>query len=351
MKAFSLLLILVGAGALAWGQTAFPFAGQSVAAGSRLDVDLPVPAMNDGATVVPVSVFHGVKPGPVISIFCGIHGYEFPPILMAQRLLTKIDPRQLSGTVLLVRLAHVPAFQARRLFFNPNDGKNLNRVFPGSPIGSQSERIAHVLTSQILARSEFHFDLHGGDGSETLKSFAGTYGGKLAEAQAAKSESVGLAMGMPVVVGYKMDRQEDVDGGGGRSSNRQAVAMGIPTLLVEVGEMGRSDEAYVALLERGVLNALKSLKMLPGAPVQPAILSRRFEGTASVTATATGIWTPHVVAGTVVKQGDLIGTVRDYLGAELQRATATADGMVLYMNSAPPVNAGEGLATIALPRR
>ena len=130
-------------------QTRPPFAigRSSVPAGQRLDLDLAVPAGTaDGATRVPVTVFHGASPGPVLALTAGVHGYEFVPILAAQRLLTEIDPATLRGTVVIVRLAHVEAFEQRVPYVNPFDRKNLNRVFPGRPdtrwFGDSAEAVA-----------------------------------------------------------------------------------------------------------------------------------------------------------------------------------------------------------------
>lgn len=343
--------MMSGTGALqsvAWGQEAFGFAGKSVAAGTRLDVELAVAEMEDPATVIPVSVFHGAKPGPVLAITCGVHGFEYIPILAAQELLQRLDPKQMSGTLILVRLAHVPAFYGRSVFLNPYDRKNLNRVFPGSPTGTQSARIAHVLATEVIAKADFHIDMHGGDATESLLNFAGIYGGKLAAAQAAKSREIGLAFGLPVVVEYTMDTWEQVNTG--RSCNRQAVAAGKPTVLVEIGESGRRDAADVELAVRGVMNVLKSQKMLPGAPLLTRRIPAMFLGTESASSKFSGMWYPQVSKGTAVKKGDAIGVVKDFTGKELEKIVAPMDGVVLYMASAPPVNAGQSVVTIARPR-
>lgn len=68
--------------------------------------------------------------------------------LAAQRLRERIDPTTLYGTVILVRLAHVNAFEQRVPFVNPFDRKNLNRMFPGTAGGTQAERIAWTLTTE-----------------------------------------------------------------------------------------------------------------------------------------------------------------------------------------------------------
>ncbi len=343
------IIVLLALAVSAWAEDAFVFAGISVAPGTRVDLEVPVPELSDAATVIPVRVLHGAKPGPVLAITCGVHGYEFIPILAAQELLTQLDPKQMSGTLILVRVAHVPAFLKRTIFFNPNDGKNLNRVFPGSPTGTQSARIAFALSREVIARADLHMDLHGGDGTESLVNFAGIYGGKLAEAQYAKSREMGLAFGLPVLVEYKMDTWEQVNSG--RSCNRQAVAEGKTTLLIEIGEMGKRDPGLVDLAVRGVLNVLKGQKMLPGAPVLNKRMPAQFEGTASASSKVDGIWYPKLSAGATVKKGDVVGTVTDFAGKALEVIAAPEEGMVLYMLSAPPVNAGQSVVTVARPRR
>jgi hypothetical protein len=141
-----------------------------VAPGQRVDLDLPVPASPvDPATRVPISVFHGAQPGPVLAITMGVHGYEFPSVLAGQRLLERIQPASLRGTVVLVRVAHLEAFEQRVPYVNPFDRKNLNRVFPGRPDGTQSERIAWTLTTDVIRRSDLHIAVHSGDGAEWLE--------------------------------------------------------------------------------------------------------------------------------------------------------------------------------------
>ena len=108
------VVLASGAAGRAQGVAALSFGGRDVAPGTRIDLDLPVlKGASDPETFIPVTVFHGARPGPRLVITAGVHGYEYPPILAAQQLLTRIDPAQLAGTVILVRLAHVSAFEQR----------------------------------------------------------------------------------------------------------------------------------------------------------------------------------------------------------------------------------------------
>jgi predicted deacylase len=326
----------------------FTMAGRSIAPGQRLDFDLAIPAgAADPATYIPVTVLHGAEPGPVLALTAGIHGYEYPPILALQRLLKGTNPGRLRGTLIAVRLAHVSAFESRTPFVNPFDRKNLNRVFPGRAEGTQSERIAHAISQEVIARCDRHVDLHADDGAEWLDAFGGIYGGKLAAAQYEASKEMGVAFGFRNVVTYAVDTRQQLDSG--RSCNRQAVAMGKPTVLVEIGENGRADEAWVASLASGLENLLRVLKMMPQAPTPPRADLRWFSGTSGAASRHTGFFAPVSVSGRFVKKGDPIGSVTSYAGEALETITSPVDGYLLYGLTGPAVREGETVVTIALP--
>ena len=343
--------VVWAAASAAWAQPREPFAiaGHQVSAGQRVDLDIQVPAgASDPATFIPVTVFHGARHGQVLALTAGVHGYEFPPILAAQALLGRIDPATLRGTVILVRIANVNAFEQRVPYVNPFDRKNLNRSFPGDAGGTQTERIAWAITTEVIRRADVHVELHSGDGAEWLEGFAGIYGGPLA-AGYDTARAIGLAFGFRNIIRYSMDTQAQVDAG--RSLNRQAVADGKPTVLIEMGENGRRDQAFVDAIVTGVENTLRVLGMTDGDAPPPRADTRWFEGTASAASEHTGIFTPDATTGRAVRKGDLIGSVRDYAGRVVQEIMAPIDGYAMYGLAGPPVRAGEGVVTIALPAK
>lgn len=316
----------------------------------RLDHKLVVPAgESDPATFIPLSVFQGSRPGPNLVIVAGVHGYEFAPILALQQLAARIDPESLIGKLTLVKLAHVSAFEARSPYMNPYDRKNLNRAFPGKSDGTQSERIAWVLSKQVINEADFVIDVHSGDGGEWLDAFVGVYGGELAT-DYTKALEVAHALNFPNIVRYSMDTQEQVDRG--RSLNRQAVAAGAPTLLVEIGENGESNSEDVAAIVAGLQNVVMALGMTSAANV-PAegFTPRYFEGTVSVPVPHDGIWAPYEKRGRFVDKGDPLGVITDYQGKLLERVVAPIGGYALYGLAGPPVRAGESVMTIARPVR
>ncbi len=94
---------------------------------------ISVPAGVDAATEIPITTVHGGRPGPVLALVAGNHGYEYPPILALQRVRSQIAADQMAGTVIMVHVANMPSFLGRTVYFSPVDGKNLNRAYPGRP--------------------------------------------------------------------------------------------------------------------------------------------------------------------------------------------------------------------------
>jgi uncharacterized protein len=248
----------------------------------------------------------------------------------------------------MVRLAHVEAFEQRVPYVNPFDRKNLNRVFPGRADGTQAERIAWALTTEVIRRCDAHIEVHGGDAAEWMEAFVGIYGGPLA-AGYDTSRTIGLALGFRNIIKYSMNRQEQIDSG--RSLNRQAVADKKPTVLVEIGENGRRDQAFVDPIVSGIENVLRALKMMPGALVTPRADTRWFDDTAGADATKAGILTPASTVGRMVTRGDTLGTIRDYVGRVIEEVKAPVDGYAMYGLAGPPVRAGDSVVTIAIPAK
>lgn len=350
MMTFRLLIaatLLALAPAAVFAQPApFMVAGESVTPSSRADVRITVPEGSDRETFIPVTVIHGARPGPVLALVAGVHGFEFASILAAERLAEQVDPTRLSGTLVLVRIANIPGFEGRSPNVNPVDRKNLNRVFPGTSGGTQTERIADQITREVVAQADFLMDAHSGDGAEFLDPFIGVYGGPLAT-DFPLALKVAQGFGFPNIVRYSMDTQEQIDRG--RSLNRQAVAMGKPTILVEIGQNGSRDETHVAAIVTGVENALIILGMADGPhrAVPPPV--RLFAGTASAAASQTGVFHPANLGPRRVAKGELLGVIRDYAGREVERIHAPVDGYALYGITGPPVEAGDAVVTIAIP--
>lgn len=322
--------------------------GTAVAKNSIVDITVPVMgSAKDENTFVPITVIRGTKPGPVLAAVAGVHGYEYNSILAMERWLKTLDPTTLSGAIIAVRVAHIPAFVSRSIYVNPNDRKNLNRSFPGALDGTQTERIAWAISQHVVAHADMLLDLHSGDGAEWLAPFTGVYGGPL-------STDYPLAMRVaegfrfPNIVTYSMNSQTQVDTR--RSLNRQGVAQRIPTVLVEIGENGSTLKSHVDAMIAGLDNTLALLNMRDST-VTPELAGnpRYFKGTTSVPVSSDGLWFPKHTEGRFVEQGEALGVLKDYFGNTIETVRAPQSGYALYGLMGPAIRKGESVMTIAFP--
>ncbi len=336
-------LAAIGAGAVqAAERDTFSVGSVSAQPGSRASGSLSISAGSDAATEIPVTVVHGAAEGPVLALIAGTHGYEYAPITALQRVRGEIDPTIVSGTIIMVHIANPASFYKRTIYFNPVDGKNLNRVYPGDPAGTQSERIAHQLTQNVIEVSDFVIDLHGGDGNEALRPFI--YMPKTGDAALDEgTRNLAIAFGLDHIV---IDESPLRDPDDSLYVDQTALTRGIPAVTTETGQLGSNAEEWVSMAERGIWNVLRSLDMLPGAPdpVGEPVWLTDYE---VVVSPAQGIFQPAVRDGYVVARGGQLGTIVDAFGDEITTVTAPFAGVVNYIVATPPISEGEPVAMLS----
>ncbi len=325
---------------LVWGQSRDPLAIGPVSAdpGRIASGFLKVAPGAD----IPITVINGRNAGPVLVLVAGTHGYEYSPILALQRLLPKISPQTLSGVVILVHVANMPSFLRRTIYYGPEDGKNLNRVFPGKPDGTLSERIAHVLTTQVIERADYLIDLHCGDGNESLRPYS--YWMRTGKQELdERSRQMAVAFGLEHII---IDDERPNDPANSVYCSNTAATRGKPAITVESGGMGLTDDPSIQNLETGVMRILAHLKMTrqEWPPNKPIWIVRN----AVLRSEATGLFYAEVRKDQQVREGERIGRVTDFFGKPLFEPHAPFAGKVLYVIGTPPINKDEPLAMIGV---
>jgi hypothetical protein len=308
-------------------------------------IDIPARPGDEG-TSLPISIVHGTTPGPVLALVAGVHGMEYPPILALQRLRTGIDPKTLAGTVILVHVANMPSYLGRTIYYSPVDNKNLNRVFPGRADGTISERIADVITREVIDRSTHVVDIHCGDGNESLRPYLYwiTSG---SENVAEAGRRMALAFGMDHII---IDRDRPTDPKASLYLSNTAITRGKPALTIESGGMGRIDTDDILRIERGVHGLMKHLGMssIGPDPIAAPVLLERSEVLRS---SFTGIFYAAVEKGQTVAEGAVIGRVTDFHGTLLEEIKAPFAGEILYVVGTPAMNEGEPVGFIGTTAR
>ncbi|MER7518601.1 succinylglutamate desuccinylase/aspartoacylase family protein [Streptomyces sp. NPDC126499] len=281
----------------------------------------------------------GSRPGPVITLLAGVHGCEYAPIAALRRFMNGLDPSRLTGTVRAVLTANPSAFHRRTPFVTPEDGKNLNRCFPGDREGTYSERLADLLFERFFRGSDALIDLHAGDLVEALTPFTLYDASPVAE----RSRELATAYGLPLAI-----RQGNDGAAAAGTTYGAAAAAGIPAIIAEAGGCGLVTADAVAAHTAGlhrVLDHLGMVRMPASVPRTPPI--RHMTRYVWLRTPAEGWWEPDVSPGTAVAAGSRLGTVLDPFGNELARITAPEDGIVVFLTTSPAVDSQGLLLALA----
>lgn len=285
---------------------------------------------------VPAVELTGTEDGPRLTVLAGVHGCEYAPMAAVRRWARGLAERELRGSVVAVPVLNLPAFRARSPFVVPEDGKNLNRCFPGDPAGTLAERLAHATFTELIVGSDALVDVHAGDMVEALEPFA------LYDAGPAEDRARELATAYGL--GYVIRQAPGPGRAVGGSTSAAAAEAGIPAITAEAGGCGLVERAAVEAHVRGLNGVLEALGMAdppPAAsPVPPPAFLERFLW---LRCEDEGWWEPVVSPGEAVAEGQLLGTVSSLDGGRLlQKITAPAAGVPMFITSSPAV-AAEGL--------
>jgi predicted deacylase len=311
--------------------------------GQKVHGFLDVPAGSDAATSIPVTVVHGAKPGPVLAIVAGSHGTEYASIVAVLKLIERLEPAPLSGTLILVPLVNRASFDQKVVHVNPVDNKSMNRFYPGKPDGSQTERASYLITKHVVEPADHLIDLHGGDMDESLRPYS--YWTKTGdEAQDRTSREMLLAFGLDTII---VSTERPRDPAASRFLENTATTRGKPSLTAEAGHAGTVEPEDVEALVRGCVNVMRYLKMLPGGP-PPPVHPVWISSVKSVTSEQPGVFYPLVKRGSYVAKGTRLGYVTDFSGRTVFEAGAPEAGVVLYICAVPSMTKGGTIANVGV---
>jgi len=299
---------------------------------------LSVPEKDGISTCIPLTVINGSREGRVLALIAGVHGYEYPPIIALYRLKKMIDPAALSGTLVLVHIANLPGFQKRIIYYNPYDWKNLNRVFPGDPDGTISQRIAFVLKEEVIDRCDCLIDLHCGDGNEALIPYCYWMASGNEKIDGISKEMV-LAFGIKHII---IDRTRSKDISNSKYLGNTSILLSKPAITTESGYLGKTDEESIVRNIKGILSVMKLFKMIEGEPefVSGPVWIEPYK---VIYSKHDGLFYPLTKMGYHVAEGETVGYITDFLGNVKEELKAPFSGIILYIINTPPISKGEPL--------
>ena len=268
-------------------------------------------SMDSLNTPVPVLVAHGAEPGPTLCLTAAVHGDELNGIEIVRRVLHQTEPDDLSGTIIGMPIVNLDGFRRGSRYMT--DRRDLNRFFPGNPLGSYASRVAYSLFYQVIVNCDYLLDIHTGSFKRTNLS---QLRGDLKNKRILKFSS---QFGGMSVLHHP---------GGVGTLRRAASDAGISAITMETGGPHILDQNAVAKGVKGIKNMLHNLGMYKTLRLW-AIPQPVFYQSVWVRSNQGGILLGMVKLDQKVQQGDMLGRVIDPITNTSSDIVSPLDGIVL----------------------
>ncbi|PSQ19543.1 deacylase [Halobacteriales archaeon QS_8_69_26] len=293
---------------------------------------LRVGESRDGSPVgLPVAVINGERPGKTLYIQAASDGDELNGVGVVRRVVPRLDPSELSGTVLVVGIVNYHGFQVAE-HRNPIDDTKMNRTYPGDEEGTSSERIA-AATFDAATRADLALDLHQGSTSRMIDEVRVRCGPR----HRRHDECLELAKAFDA--GHVLD-QKGPDG----QLAREAPDEGVPTVDPELGGSVGFDDDSIRVGVEGVFNVLAHYDFLSGDA--PMATQTRASGFEQYGAPAGGLVDMRADLGEYVRSGETLFEVTDVFGNGAAEVTADGPGILWRTRRLPQVATGEYVCSV-----
>jgi N-alpha-acetyl-L-2,4-diaminobutyrate deacetylase len=294
-----------------------------------------------GAVMIPITVIRNGE-GPTALLTGGNHGDEYEGPIALLKLANDLKPAKVSGRVIIVPAMNYPAFRAARRT-SPIDAGNLNRIFPGRPDGSVTEKIADYFQRFLLPLADIVLDFHAGGRTLDFLPFAAAH-----ELPDKEQESRCVAAMEAFNAPYSMKLLE-LDAVG--MYDTAAEELGKIFVSTELGGGGSASARSVRIADRGVRNVLIHAGILEGEiDLEPTVRLAMPDDDCYIISTSEGVIEMCRDLGEEVEADQPVARIYppDRTGAEPVVYRARMGGLLVARHFPGMIKTGDCLAVIAV---
>ena len=274
----------------------------------------------------------GVHDGPTLLLNAAVHGNEVVGVEVLRTIVDRIDPGALSGNLIAVPIVNPMAFNSGQRW-DPYDNLDMNRIFPGDPDGTMTERIAHRFFTVFAKNADYILDLHSAEFPDELIPHIRIR----VDSPSKKYLNLVASTGINAVwVGPSLKGMLQTE----------AYREGIPTSTIEIGAAGIITGTNVDIGTNAVMNAMHVLGMIEGEANIPDHQIILASNESWVRSPIGGIFKPIIRLGQFVRAGDNIGDIIDPTSYETHDLIAPFPGIVTGMTHQPIVRSGTRLCML-----
>ncbi|KAA3604066.1 MAG: succinylglutamate desuccinylase [Calditrichaeota bacterium] len=308
----------------------FILLGKEIEMGESAHLELEVAKLHTRHSIhIPIFVERAKKDGPVLLLMGGVHGDEVNGVGILREIIKQKLNKPKIGTTICIPVLNVFGYLSQTREFP--DGRDLNRVFPGSANGSLASQFAYKFTQEIVPLVDYTIDFHSGGGErDNFPQIRCAFGSEFGDN---KNEELAEAFGAPIVLESKCIP---------KSVRYTMEKAGKPIILFEGGKSKNLDKKVIETGVRGALNVMKFLGMQKGE-IKKANETFIIKKSKWLRAPFSGMF--HLVAenGTWVPKRTLLGIISDPYGEFERKVLAPTDCFIICVNKTAIVNRGDAL--------
>ena len=294
-----------------------------------------------GSIMIPISVIQNGS-GPTALLTGANHGDEYEGPVALQDLALNLNAADIQGRVIIVPAFNYPAFRAGTRN-SPIDDGNMNRVFPGNPRGTVTEKIADYFMRTLVPQADIIVDIHSGGKTLEFVPLAAAHVLEDKEQQAACVAAMEAFNAPHSTILLEIDNTGMYD--------TVVEEQGKVFVSTELGGGGTTRESTVRLAKKGVRNVLIHAGILNAEmEIEPTIKLDMPDGDCFVISEHDGLLEPVVDLGGEIKRNDVVAQVwpLDRTGVEPIAYRARRDGILAGRHFPGLVKPGDCMAVIAI---
>ncbi|MDB0021136.1 N(2)-acetyl-L-2,4-diaminobutanoate deacetylase DoeB [Candidatus Pseudothioglobus singularis] len=255
-----------------------------------------------GSIVIPITVAKNGE-GPTILFTGANHGDEYEGPIALFDLANNINSEDIEGRVIIIPGMNYPALQAGKRT-SPIDGGNMNRVFPGNPEGTFTEKIADYFNRTLLPLADFVVDFHSGGKTLDFLPFCCAHVLNDKEQQSRCIEAMKAFNAPHSVMLLEIDAVNMYD--------TAAENMGKVFISTELGGGGSTTAYTVEIAKKGIRNLLRHTGICKGdLEVSKTINLDMPDQRCYIFSETSGLVEHCVDLGDTVKEGQLVAKVHN----------------------------------------
>ena len=302
----------------------------------RTVLNLDIAKLHTGTSLeVPIIIERSKKPGPTLLLVAGIHGNEVNGVEIVRQIIRQKYNKPKAGTVICIPVVNVFGFLNQERQFP--DGRDLNRLFPGTKKGSLASRFAYHIMQDVIPVVDYIIDFHTGGDSRF------NYSQIRIDKNDAESLELAKVFGSRFII-HSKNRD--------KSFRMSATELGKKVLLFEGGRSLHLDRNVTLNAIQGTLRVMHHLNLRDFSEeiskMKPKNEQYIINQSVWLRANQSGMYRKMLNLGQYVEKGQIIGTISDPYGNFERPVKANVDGYIICSNQAPLVNQGDALVHIGM---